>query len=279
MARSIKEIQNSIISYKESRPELNKLNSRSVTAIWRLWTFIVAVAIYTHEVLFDFHKEEVEELLDQRIQGTATWYAQKALEFQDGSDLVIINNGTQLGYDPVDASKRVVTRAAYNEVDTASGRTLILKLAKGDVEELQKLDGVEVVRLNKYFERIKFAGTRISISSLDPDLLLPTATVYHDGVFSNDVIRDRVIKAIEEYMINLPFDGTFYKQKFEDAILDVDNVVDIDVNDITIRSFVDILNPVDTTVDRKLILESGYLKESSIQGETFQDLITIDIES
>ncbi|MEM6734469.1 MAG: hypothetical protein AAF620_00225 [Bacteroidota bacterium] len=278
MARSIQTIQESIIKYKDSRPELSKLNSRSSTAIWRLWTFIVAVAIYTHEVLWDFFKEEVDILLDQRIQGTAMWYSQKALEYQDGSELVVINNGTQLGYDPVIESQRLVTRAAYTESNTLQGRALILKLAKGNVSNLQKLDGIEVVRLNKYFEQIKFAGTQIFISSLDPDLLLPKMTVYHDGVFSNETIFTKVETAINNFMVSLPFDAIFYKQKFEEAVLSVANVVDVDVNNITIRSFKDILSPVDTNVDRRVILESGYLKASTTLGETFADLITIEVD-
>lgn len=278
MARSIKEIQDDIISYKDSRPELEKLNSKSSTAIWRLWTFVMAVAIYAHEVIFDRFQDEINTLLDQRIQGTAPWYAQKALEYQDGSELVIINDGTQLGYDPVIESDRIVTRAAYIEQDTAEGRTLYLKLAKGDVENLEKLEGVEVIRINKYFERIKFAGTRILISSLNPDLLIPQMTVYHDGVYDDTTILNRVIDAINDYMINLPFDGIFYVQKFEDAVLNVDNVVDLEVNQVTIRSFLVENSPVDTVVSRKLVLESGYLKGSSTQGEAFEDVITIAVE-
>ena len=275
MARTLEQIQEDIIATKNAVPTLAKLNSRSSTAIWRLWIFVFAVAVYTHELLFDFFKEEINDTLDKRIQGTSEWYAQKALEYQDGDDLVLINNGTQLGYNPVVLDNRIVTRAAYRDNDGA----LILKLAKGDVNNLEKLSATELQRVNKYFERIKFAGTPINLSSLDPDLLMPEMAVYHDGVLSNEDIFANVKAGIEAYMLSLPVDGIFYLQRFVDAIQAIDHVVDVDIEAVNIKSFADILNPVTTLVDRKVILESGYLKLSTEVGETLDDLMTVDVES
>lgn len=277
MARSVKEIQEEIIRYKNTLPELRRLNSRSATAIWRLWVFITAVAHYAHELYFDLFKSEINDTLNRRIQGTAEWYAQKALEYQEGSELTVLNGGTQLGYDPVQESLRIVTRAAYREERENNGR-LVLKLAKGGVNDLQKLDGAEILRIAKYFEKIKFAGTNLAISSLDPDIIIPRITVYHDGVLSNETMFDRVREGIEGFIQGIPFDGVFYVTRFVDAIQAVDHVTDVLVESITIRSFADVTSPVEEVVERRKVLESGYLKPSQVAGETLRDVVKIEIE-
>lgn len=275
MGRSIDTIYNSIVEYKEGRQELDRLNSRSKTSVWRLWAFIMSVVIYTHELYFDLFKEEVEETLNTRIQGTASWYAQKALEYQINSDLSVIS-GTQLGYVNQDESLRLITRAAYTE-DEEEG-TLVLKLAKGDTSNLEKLTGVEIIGVKKYFEQLKFAGTKLLISSLDPDVIMPDIEIYHDGIFSESIIRERIVLAIEAYMQNLPFDAVFYLQKFVDILQAVNNVVDVKINSITIRSFENIVTPVDVVVDRKTTLVSGYLRESDDEDYNFDSLISISVE-
>lgn len=277
MARSVKEIQEEIIRYKNTVPELKRLNSRSATAIWRMWVFVVAVAHYAHELLFDLFRNEINETLNKRIQGTAEWYAQKALEYQDGSELAIVNAGSQLGYSPVQESLRLVTRASYREERDNNGR-LILKLAKGGVEDLQKLSGVELLRIEKYFEKIKFAGTNLALSSLDPDILVPRVTVFHNGILSNESVYDNVRQAVEKFIQTIPFDGVFYVTKFIDAIQAVAHVTDVQVQSIVIRSFADINSPVSETVVRKKVLESGYLKPSPLTGERLKETIKIEIE-
>ena len=74
MARTILEILDDIITEKETHAELDNLQPKpdnsqtflddltttSKVAIWRLWAFTTAVAIFAHEKIFDSHKLEVE---------------------------------------------------------------------------------------------------------------------------------------------------------------------------------------------------------------------------
>lgn len=68
MARTIEEIQAEIYREKENYEELNELNSTSKTALWRLWIYIVAVAIWSLEKLFDLHRADINERI--RVQKT-----------------------------------------------------------------------------------------------------------------------------------------------------------------------------------------------------------------
>ncbi|MGV4333172.1 nucleotidyltransferase, partial [Ornithobacterium rhinotracheale] len=88
MARSIEEIQQQIYQEKANHEELNELNSTSKTALWRLWIYIVSVAIWSLEKIFDLHRAEIDERLRQLKPHTARWYRNKALAFQYGFDLL-----------------------------------------------------------------------------------------------------------------------------------------------------------------------------------------------
>jgi len=256
MAREVTEIYNDIIESKNSRSDLSDLNSNSNVAIYKLWAFICAVAIFSHEVLWDLLQVNIDNTLDSRINGTSEWYSLKALEYQDGDELKRLNNGLSLGYDPVNPQNRVVTRAAYSD----NNGVLDLKLATGEPESLSKLDPVVELRVVEYFEKIKFAGTQINIISIRPDeIVLDDVTVYHDGTRSDDDIATDVSNAIDDYLVNLPFDGVFYIQSFIDAIQVVNNVVDVYVAQIFRDSYLSDENiPVREIVQRKTELDAGY---------------------
>ena len=87
MARSIKDIHNELIAAKQAEPLLNDINSSSMVALWRLWLYVVAVAIFAHENLIDEHKEETDEKLRKQKVHTLTWIEEKARAFQLGHSL------------------------------------------------------------------------------------------------------------------------------------------------------------------------------------------------
>ncbi|MFX5016306.1 hypothetical protein ABTC38_18270, partial [Acinetobacter baumannii] len=79
MARKIQEIQESILFSKNTESALSDLTATSKTAIWQLWIYIVSVAIWTLETLFDKHKDEVNDALAQMKPHSPRWYRNKAL--------------------------------------------------------------------------------------------------------------------------------------------------------------------------------------------------------
>ena len=87
MARTISEIQEDIIGRVAATANLADMNSTSKTALWRLWIYIVAVSIWALENLFDQHKSEVTSLINEKAPHSLRWYANKAKDFQYGSEL------------------------------------------------------------------------------------------------------------------------------------------------------------------------------------------------
>lgn len=263
MARNVTTIYDSIIEYKKSREELDGLNSTSQVAIYKLWAYIMSVAIFTHELLWDLFRIEINGVLDSRINGTKEWYVGKAYEYQDGDELIVLENKTSLGYDPVIEGNRLITRCAHSEdVVNFKGR-LNLKTAKGDVDNLEELTSEELGRVVNYFEKIKFAGTNINIISVQADeVVLQDITIYHDGVRTNDSVRADVEAAMNDFLVNLPFDGVFYVESFRDSLQLVDNVVDVYIAELRRISHIS-GSPVETTIVRKVEFDSGHAKISS----------------
>ena len=266
MATSITEIYDSILSYKDSREELKDLNSTSLVAIYTMWAYVTSVVIFTHETLWDL----LETAISQRINGTSAWYALRALEYQHGDTLQVLNEGTSLGYDPIIAENQIVTRAAYED----SAGTLNLKLATGSAGSLSALTGAERSGVEKYIDDIKFAGSQINVVSIDADqLILTSMAVYHDGVRTSDEVRVDLDLAMDSFFENLDFNGVFYIEQFRDSLQSVVGVIDVSITSLSMRDNTNPSVPVDTVITRKVTLASGY-------GEVLdKTALTVSIES
>lgn len=235
MARTILEIYDSIIAEKESgtlledlspNPEtssqlLTDLSSGSKVAIWRLWAYITAVAIYAHEVIFDIFKEEVQDIADAAAPGTPGWYQKKMLEFQYGDTLSYVNY--QYVYDPVDVSARIITRCAVQE---RSDGAVLIKVAKDSGGSPAPLSAPEKSAAESYAAKIKFAGTRLAVTSLNADELDIDYTIYYDPLIPLATLQSNLQAAADAFLADLPFNAEFRVTKFTDALQAVEGVVD-----------------------------------------------------
>ena len=137
MARTIAEIQQSMIDGIQADPVLAPVaTSTSKTALWKLWTRVVATCAWTVEVLFDTFKAEVNEVVATLKPHTERWYAAKALAFQYGYSLALdsdVYDNSALTETQIDNSQ-IVKYAAVTPVD----KKLRIKVAKetGDLAPL-----------------------------------------------------------------------------------------------------------------------------------------------
>lgn len=241
MARTIAEIYLSIVAEKNNQPTinalqptidneqtlLNDLSSTSKVAVWRLFAYIISVAIWTHENLWDLFKAAIEALIAGAYSGTTRWYQQQALLFQFGDSLTWINNKFQ--YSVIDATKQIIKRSAAIE----TGGAVIIKVAKLVGGLPVKLNANEFAAYQAYLAQIKFAGTNISSISYDPDLLKLTLNIVYnplvlasDGSLLSDSGIFPVEDAIKAYIAGIVWDGTFNLTKLIDAAQAAQGVVD-----------------------------------------------------
>lgn len=226
MARSIQDIQADIIQRKEQEPALAVLTSTSVTAIWRLWTYIVAVAIWTLETLFDYHRTDMQKLYNTRHPHTLGWYTDRALAFLLGVPLqpFSIEFDTANMTDEQIAQSKIVTYAAAVRSRYSNERVYLqLKVAKG-TSELLPLDSVELQAFTAYMNAIQDAGVDLICTSKDADRIVMSWRIFYNPqlIDSNGVgvggTGIDVRQSIIDYLKNLTFNGIYVPTFHIDAI-------------------------------------------------------------
>jgi hypothetical protein len=237
MARSVTEIYDEIIAYKDSQSALAGLapqqdneqqllaaiTSNSKVALWRLWAYTIAVCLHLHEVIWDIYVAKIESLVAATFIGTVAWYRTMVLEFQY-TDTVEYNETTkQYGYPVLDTAKRIVKRCAIQE--RPSG-VLTFKVAKEDGSSLIGLTNDEQLALVAYIRKIRFAGTRFTVVTGAGDFIYITGNVHFDAQTPQQTVMVQVEAAINNYIANLDFDSDLFLSKVVDAIQSVDAVVD-----------------------------------------------------
>jgi hypothetical protein len=230
MARTIAEIQADIIAAKNNNSTLAALDSSSSTAIWRLWTYITAVAIWALEKLFDQHMADVQDTLSRLKPHSLRWYAEKAKAFRYGQALLpesdnYSNEG--LTEQQIRASQ-IVKYAAVVEQEQG----LRIKVATMGAADLQPLSAAQMAAFAEYMQRVKDAGVRLLITTAVADGLKLGLTIYYNPLVLNaqgeriDGGGNTPVKdAIEAYLRSLPFNGVFVLAYLTDVLQQVEGVV------------------------------------------------------
>lgn len=250
--RSIAQIYAEVVAYKDSQnfgsqllpvadneaDLLDALQSGSKVAIWRLWAYVVAAAIYAHEAIFELFRKEVDDAANAANVGTARWYRDRVLEFQYGDELAYDLTTGRYRYLTIDATKRIVKQCAVVE---GNNGLVLFKVATADAQETFGLDFDQKEALESFLMRIRFAGTRFTIITGDGDFLRIEANVYYDATRTLGTVKAAVEKNIRDYVERLPFNGEFLVTKLVDAIQVATGVNDVLIDEVNTRT--DILQP------------------------------------
>ena len=230
MARTIQEIQTLILQAKAQEPALSELNSTSKVAIWRLWVYIIAVAIWSLEKLFDQHRADIDKRLAELKPHTARWYRSKALAFQYGFDLLPDSdkfNNQGHTEEAIEASKIVKYSAV---IESKNEGRLIVKIAGEQGDTLQPITDAQKQAFEAYLQEIKDAGVRLSVVNYQPDVLhLQMKIIYDPLVLDSNgqsIIHATkpVETAIKDYLKRLPFNGELVLAHLIDVLQQAEGV-------------------------------------------------------
>ena len=230
MARSIQDIQQLIYAQKAQEPALENLNSTSKVAIWRLWVYIISVAIWSLEKLFDLHRTDIDKRLTELKPHTARWYRSKALAFQYGYYLAHDSdkyNTQWLTEEQIEASKIIKYSAV---VESKNEGRLIVKIAGEQGDTLQPITDVQRKSFEAYLQEIKDAGVRLSVVNYQPDVLHLQMKIVYDPLVldSNGQSITKATKPVEEtiksYLKRLPFNGELVLAHLIDALQQAEGV-------------------------------------------------------
>lgn len=226
MARTIAEIQQQIIDAKNAEPTLSSYSwSHSNVAMWRLWTYIVAVCMWALENLFDHHREEVSSIIAGQKPHTLQWYAAKARLFQLGVPLPDGSDEYPSASD--DPAISIIKYAAAIELSNL----IRIKAARETGGTLAGLTPPELASFTSYMNRIKDAGIRLNVTSDAPDNLQLALTIFYDplvltanGARIDGSSATPVLDAVNTFLANLPFNGVFILNELIRMLQDIEGV-------------------------------------------------------
>lgn len=209
MSRTIKEIYNEAVAERNRRLELAEFASDSKLSVMNGILWVVAAAIYSFETLLDVFAVDISEAINGRINGTPAYYANALLQYQQGDELTVREDGLAFGYPNVDETKRIITQVSYVEStdDRNLDSKLILKVATGTKGNLSAIPPEDLVPINAYIGKLKFAGTRVEVISTKGDVLIPRLTVFHDGAVPESEVYDAIEEQLNAYMMEIDFDA------------------------------------------------------------------------
>lgn len=240
MARALRDIYDALALEKSSQQQLAglapdvdssqqllaDLDTPSKVARWRLMLWVVATAIWVHEMLWDIFRAEVDVLVANAPSGTPRWYVNQALAYQEGYALAEVDGVFK--YPLIDPEAQIIKRAAIVE----SAGMCVLKVAREEAGAIVPLLPAQVGPFAAYIDAIKFAGTIINILTDVPDKLKVAYDVYYDplvmmpnGALITDPGVFPVVDAIQQYISNLPFDGRLVLTAMTDAVQRASGVV------------------------------------------------------
>jgi len=290
MARSVEQIKTQIETSIRTFPSLDGFllpsdpGGSNVTAFNAL-IFGVAVSINLFEQLLDVFRIEATELIQSTPVHNTGNTRQKILDFQFG-DVIDLDSNFVPSYPVIDDSKKIVTQCAVVNSDTD---VLTIKVAKGIAPSLQPLASNELTALQDYFlgtavsQGVGVAGVSVIWVNQNADKFFIEADIFYLGQFDEATVKTNVIAAINNYLDGFQseaFNGELFMNRLVDQIQAVDGVSRVNLENVRGRSDA-IAYPGGTVVDTQgtYLSTSGYIVEETAGGGTFNDTITMQLET
>ena len=240
MARSISEIKRTMTdafmqdeairdAYDLSSGKTRFADCFSAVSLENLLFYIVAACHYVLESIFEKFTQDVEQKISRAVVASIPWYFDKAKAFQYGDTLVL--NPRTFGYEyaKVDTSKQRVKYVAVRD----RGASIEMLVSEEQNGKPTPLSDDVLTAFKHYINAIKIAGVVINVRTRKADELTIAVKVVVDPLKINrqgvDIATsEKVVEnAIENYLADIVYGGTFNKTKLVDAIQRVDGVVDV----------------------------------------------------
>jgi hypothetical protein len=234
--------------------------SSSAIAEWKIWTYIMAMAVKLIEIIINAFTADILLKIKNTRVGTMVWYSEEAKKFEYGNSLILLGDGS-LGYLVSDTDLQIIANASVTE-NTETG-DVYLKVCKEDESQtLVKLNDAELLAFKNYINDIKTAGIKLNVISYDADMIKYTLVVYYNLGYDPVTLKSAVLGALENYRNNLDFNGTVYRDRLIQAILDVPGVVTVSVSLLQSRAY----NTSYADMGVKTEMASGYFNFAAEDG-------------
>ena len=187
--------------------------------------YVFAFCAWTVEKLFDTHKAEVTNYIDEMKPHSLRWYVNKTKLFRIGQSLI---EGTDQYSDEGLTEKEIEDRQIVKYAAASEqNATLYIKVAGSGPKPISE---EQQQALTEYLAEIKDAGVRIIVRNANADKIKMSLRIFYNPMIlqsNGNSLRGGtpVIDAIQQYVENLPFNGEFRKVDLVDALQQVEGVV------------------------------------------------------
>lgn len=249
MARTIKQIKKSMTDQYLADPTIRDLygleesatfeDSFSAVSLESILFGVIASAIYVLEMFFDTFRKEVDAKIATAVVASIPWYHKICLEYQQGDDLVYDENTQQFRYELIDESKQIIKFSSCRDF----GNGVYVLVATEDANGMPTaLSNSVLTSFRAYMNERKPAGVIVDVNSFNPDDIQIDMTVQYDPLIINpdgtstaDNTSYPVENAVNKYLAEIIYGGTFNRNKFIDAMQSTAGVVDIILGEVRTR--------------------------------------------
>lgn len=240
MARTIQEIKKTMTDRFMADTDLRNAygitgedatweNTFSTVSIENMMIYIVSVCAYTLEIMFDTFCQTVDDKIAQAVVASLPWYYKIAKQFQFGDEMVFDEETQSFIYQSIDESKQLVKYVAVKDM----GGSIQILASADEGGKPVPLPMDVLTAFKSYLNRCKIAGINLNVRSvaadnirinciveIDPMVLNTSGMKLSDGTYP-------VIQAINSYLANIKYGGTFNKTKLIDAIQKTQGIMDV----------------------------------------------------
>lgn len=214
----------------------------SMASLENVIFYVFAVAVWSLEKLFDFHRADVDARIERLEPHTLRWYTARAKAYMHGRSLVTDCDY----YDTTGMTEKQIEEAKVVKyaVATESNTVIYIKVARELDGKPRPLTEGQLNGLTLYVDEIKDAGVTVEVRNEMPDLMRIELVIYYrptlltineagKGVAADgsEPVREAVQRVIE----NLPFNGMFRKSELMAALQALECVEVADISSVQVK--------------------------------------------
>lgn len=157
---------------------------------------------------------------------SASWYIQKALEYQEGDNLTVINPATQeLGYETIDETKQIIKQASIGV--TGLG-IFFLNVATADSDNnVVQLSQSQLDAFRAYFLNFVAMGAQCSVMSNEVAVFeCESLTIRYWNNYNLDTIKQNINTVLHDIQVTRRDDMYLYINEVEAQLQTIDGIRD-----------------------------------------------------
>ncbi|MDR2806267.1 MAG: hypothetical protein LBB85_11665 [Dysgonamonadaceae bacterium] len=191
--------------------------------------FVVAACIWTAEVLFDLHRKEVVDMIDELKPHSLRWYVSKAKDYMLGYLLVSdadYYDTSRMSDEDLSAARVIKYAAAVERLSV-----VYLKIAGEPYGEPAPVDAEVLAGFTEYIHEVKDAGVAIEVVNEPAEHFRIRMDVYYHPMALNSQGQSfatgayPVQESIRAFIKNLPFNGEYKNVALIDVLQQIEGVV------------------------------------------------------